>query len=305
MKICVASNSYNGAVRWSQLFESIKRREPGFSREDMLLACVDDGSPDAAAMQRVAEVYGAGAYTRFPVNRGIPAGWNECARLAWDHNCDVVVILNDDILVVDNWLGPMIHFVTQNPRVAAASWNIHWFKPEDVPDLLDNPTACCPRGYDGATQDKVFDPSRRASEMATRPSRIMCMAGCCFAIHRPMLHRIGPFDDQFTSFFEESDWGSRAAGMGYASYGGVTPYLYHEWAATFKANDVALRPGTRMEESRVRYCRKWGVDTGEPDCFRPVNRRLMPLIPAEEISWVGMDGQVRQRVVAQGEGVAG
>lgn len=269
--------TYRGAYRVAACLQSIQKHTPEDLNYEIVLC--DDGSPDkGAALQAVGTKYNCEVICH-KGNRGISASWN---TLMNSREYPYKVILNDDILVTRGWLKHMLYFLKNNPKASGASWPLYFTVYDDYPKILGGDMSVMPR--DPITKEPR--PEYRDREVCVRPGRIMCFSGCCFAIRNDMWKTIGQFDENFLSFFEESDWGTRAASMGFASYGLAYPAVWHIWSKTF-SESPELNAGWRMQDSRLKYQAKWNVPEkywGRE--FDYTNPLLMPKIPPNEVKWL-------------------
>ena len=242
--IVLGSNSYNGFKRWRWLLESIRLRDPGLPRSDIRMVLVDDASPKEREMRAVASDYGAD-YIRFDGNRGISAGWNAICRHAWDQGATWAAVLNDDILVNDNWLVAMDVFLTRNKGISGVGWPIVWFDAEDVSAILADPATAPVR---------TLQPNLWGRPGCSGGA----FAGCCFGVTREAWERIGGFDEGFKSFYEETLFGYQGLEAGYVPLQLSGPFLWHQWSQTFAASPE-LKGSDRMRFSRELFWDKTGT----------------------------------------------
>ena len=273
--VLIGINTYKGASRVDACVQSIHKHTTG----DYEIVLCDDGSPDRGeALRIVANRHRCDVICHYK-NRGIPAAWNTLMK---SRDYPIKVILNDDILVTRGWLKHMVYFLKNNPKAAGVSWPLYFTVFGDYPRILASDPSVMPR--DPLT--KVEKPEYRTQGWGARPGKIMCMSGCAFAMTNEMWKKVGEFDETFLSFHEESDWGTRAAAMGLASYGLSYPAVWHIWSQTF-GDSPELNSHWRMKDSRAKYCTKWNIPEkywGNP--FEYMNPKLMPQIPPNEVRWL-------------------
>jgi GT2 family glycosyltransferase len=243
---------------------------------------LDDGSPDPTPMQQAATELGAG-YTRFSTNRGISASWNALACHAFNQGADIAVILNDDILVNDNWLIAMLSFLEQNPHAGVASWPFFWFQKEDVPAILADRETGPVRNYTGELKSELRHPSWEYE----RPGRLGAPAGCCFAVTRECFTAVKGFNENMKSFFEEILFGYQAMLQGFQPYQINGPFLWHGWSRTFQTNPE-LMASTRHRDSREIFWNTLGVPPNERDPKSPftwAERTIYQPAPNKPLKW--------------------
>ena len=255
-KVNIGITTYNGAERLAWLLKSLAMRTPELGTGDVTITIVDDGSPRTGETRDVVK-----QFNDLPIqfiehgdNRGISAGWNTAARA---NDALITVLINDDVIVSSGWLQPLVHVLEHSPNVGVVGQNWHAFLPEDVSALLSSPESdrtVIPRD----PLSKRQEPDRREKYENTWPGRVMAPTGQLFAFRRSDFDAIGGFDENYKSFFEESDFGTEFAKMGKIGVQTTWPFNYHLWSATFGAN-AELQAGTRMEHSRDHYRRKWNI----------------------------------------------
>lgn len=191
--------TYNGAERLDYLLRSIMRFDEGiFFR----LVVLDDGSPSDGArrIKGVCQKYGI-RLIEHEDNRGIAKSWNDLTNY---YEADVQVLLNDDVLVVKDWLKALVYFL-ENNECGSASLPFYFCEPQDVPRILTGEDVT-PR--DPLTKQPAPHKKNEVRETMT-PGVLMCPSGNVFAFKREMYDLVGGFDERFKSFFEESITGDR------------------------------------------------------------------------------------------------
>lgn len=255
-RVVIGVPTYNGAKRANDLFHSIGQRTP--TDLDWRVVLVDDGSPNVADTREVARLWEQTLrlkYIEHRTNRGISAGWNSISR-AFD--CDIVVLINDDVIVSRGWLESLVYVLDHSPMVGVVGMSWHAFLPEDVSMLIASPDSdqvVIPRD----PLSKVQDPSRRERFEDTNPGRVMAPTGQLFAFRRADFDAIGGFDENYVSFYEEVDFGtSMAAKLGKIGVQVNQPFSWHRWSATFSASPE-LQAEQRRLRSHAHYLSKWNV----------------------------------------------
>ncbi len=257
----------------------------------------DDGTPSEVALKSIETVCANFGVTliKHETNLGIPATWNHLA-LSLDDEAEIIVILNDDILVVPDWLRVCVHFLDENKEnkhVGSMFWNPRNYTTKAmmraIKDTLATVVYETHEVATGADADFLgAGPFEARIGEGQGLGSVMCMCGCCFAFRRDVFHEVGLFDERFTSFHEESDWGTRAAQIGLASFGFSYPRPYHALGSTFAQHDAALNPTQRMLDSRRLYREKYSVPPHVDDTkyFEFVNQQLMPKIPKTRLKYL-------------------
>lgn len=294
IKIGVAT--YNDRGFLPILLESIRLYT--FLDEPYDLVVCDDGSSPAfkQSTKEVCEKFNA-TYIEHTHNQGIPTTWNHLAQ-SLDHEAEIIVLLNNDLLVPPDWLKVIVHFLDvnkYNPHVGSAFWNPVNQVPMDAMraflPTLGHTSYVTENFLSGRQRDCLgADPMTIRSGEGQGLGRVMCPCGCCFAFTKATYDLVGPFNEEYVSFHEESDWGTRCAEMGKASFGFPYPRPYHGVSQTFAYNPE-LAAEARMTMTRKLYRAKWNVPAELPDTdyFAWVNARLMPQIPQLNLKYLSPD----------------
>jgi len=314
-RIMVGISVYNDWEHLDMLLQSIRWYTYQEEEEFDLVVC-DDGTrsygaedtgdgiikydPERVALsdniKRTAEKYGA-VFIEHKKNQGIPATWNHLAN-ALGAQSEIVVLLNNDMLMVPNWLRVAVHFLDANkynPQVGSCYWN-----PVNRVDK-DLMRAWLPKiGHttfttsDHVTGKELSFNAQSHTEVRVGENeglgRVMCPCGCCFAFRREVWEQVGCFREDLISFHEESEWGTRCAAQGRAAWGFAYPRPYHKHGYTFEISPE-LRAGERMRNSRRMYREQWSIPDNIPidKYFDYVNQQLMPAIPKTRLKFLQPD----------------
>lgn len=265
-----------------------------------------------------------------PCNQGIPSTWNHLAS-SLNGDAEIVVLLNNDILVVPNWLQTAVHFLDankDNPHVGSMFWNpFNRFHKEMMAAILPNLGHTLYSSLDQVTgSDDWFALAHEKNPKVVESrqgdgqglGRVMCPCGCCFAFRMDMFREVenfrkkdyekrygvdpntlcGAFDPRMTSFFEESMFGAQCAYLGRAAYGFPYPRPYHAHGYTFGVNPE-LEASRRMVESRKLFRAYWDVPYNDPSDFDYVHTSLMSKIPKTSLKFLSPDYESAPDVYVQ------
>ena len=285
MKVAIGIPTYAGSQRLDYLLQSIHMWTT--LPEIPPVAVLDDGSPtlEARRIEKVCQKWKV-EWLQHPENMGIAKSWNDLTR---HFDSDIMVLINDDIIVALEWLKSLIYFLGNN-ECGSVSLGNYFALPEDIPKIL--------KGIDVTPRDPFTrqpNPElRNVIREEQSPGLLMCPSGSLFAFKREKFELVDGFDDKsFKSFNEESDFGTKLAQLGYASYGLTHPNdCWHVWSQTFRENPE-LEAEKTMRESRIAYCDKWDVPEKYWDNpFDYTNPKFMSKIPPQEITWLGKNGKI-------------
>jgi GT2 family glycosyltransferase len=197
-------------------------------------------------------------------NRGLAAGWNAAIRRT---ATPYVVVLNSDAWLVGDAAERLVRFAEGAPRAA-------WVAPR-----LLNP--------DGTLQPSVRGfptPWRLATEylflrkLAPRSRVLNAFYGggfahdeirevefakaACFLLRRAAFDEVGPFDEEFFLFSEETDWSYRARAAGWRTLFYPEAEAVHVGGASWRRESAALF--REQVRGHLRFLLKHrGVETAE------------------------------------------
>jgi len=228
--------NFNGKPHLKTCLESILREtRPG---DNVYL--VDNGSSDGS-VEYVRANFGSVKIIEFDENLGFAEGYNRASVLV---NENILVFVNNDVEVAENWLRALLRPFEENiGQLAATGSKILFFHKRELVN------------HGGGTLVPIgggIDIDFLASDRGKPPRREFagCVSGASMAVRRSIFRELGGFDPDFFAYFEDVDFCWRAWLLGYCVM--VTPdsRLYHKVSATM---GPLLRP-TRVflgERNRI------------------------------------------------------
>ena len=225
MKIAIVILNWNGVKLLEEFLPSVVN----FS-EDNPIYIIDNNSSDESVL------YVRNNYTKVKVisldkNYGFAEGYNKGLKEVEE---EYVCIINNDILVTENWLDPIRKKIKKHPESIIQ------------PTILDinNTEYFEYAGASGGFIDKYGYPFCRGRIFNTLEkdigqysnSRVFWASGACFFISKKIFYKIGGFDKSFFAHMEEIDLCWRAFNLGYNSYSVTSSKVFHVGAATIKKN---------------------------------------------------------------------
>ena len=180
---------------------------------------VDNGSHDADAGRLRAL---PADYVKSPTNLGYAGGINRgVARTRASH----LLFLNGDVEVSPGCIGTLREALEAGAAVAGPIF--HW---DEGRTLMLPPTERRTRwhelgalraragAYGAAWVRHAWRRHARRHWRAVRPLRSFTLSGALLAVRRDAWERVGPFDDAFKLYFEETDWLHRCRKLGLPGY---------------------------------------------------------------------------------------
>jgi GT2 family glycosyltransferase len=197
-------------------------------------------------------------------NLGFAAGNNQGIRAALSRGADYVLLLNDDTFVAPDFIGPLVSALEKNRDAGMAGSRIYY---ASEPKKIWSSGARLDRGecgfnFPGADQDGEAygrgDPE--GTDYAT---------GCAALVSRKLTEAVGMLDESFFLYWEDSDWGLRAAEAGFMSLVVPASKVWHKVSYSSGGDDSALKLFHKTR-GRLLFARRHC-----PGCFPGLLRRLL------------------------------
>jgi len=307
--VSVVVPSFRGTALLPQLLEAFCAQQTGLSWE---LIVVLDGAPsDSRRTLREFESDLPLHVIEFPINRGRPAALNAGLEAA---RGEVLVRCDDDLLPDSDYIARHSHWHDSSSAVG-------------VVGLYRNV-------FDGGRYAEVYgraNDERFRSRAYAGPSADAWVywAGNC-SVHRSMWERVGPYDERYTFYGEDAEWGRRLLEAGahivldpgleirhtkpVASSSVRCERSFYAQGVTAEIESAHGDPSLPDHPSRPRD-RLWsilvsiGARGNDADCYRRRGQRidgLLPFLPKflarRLVSWgVESAGAAGRRAVGTGK----
>jgi GT2 family glycosyltransferase len=253
MKVSIGIPSYNGMNRIYWLLKSI-RENSNIPENEYEVTVIDDCSTfnRGDEVKKICEEFKVN-FIQNEKNLGIVKNWN---RLCKDAKSENIVLLNDDIIVTEHWLESILYFLDNNENVGAVGFPTFFMLEKDMPKYFTN-KYLPPR--DPGT--KLLVPFEKVKEQTDSqnnpPGACAIVVGCAFGFKKSAWEKVGGFDENIHSLFEDYSYGSDLLLNKFQNYTLRYPIIYHVLSATFSGNPE-LKAYQLMRESGAYYEKKYG-----------------------------------------------
>ena len=178
-------------------------------------------------------------------NLGFAAGNNPGIKAALARGAEYVLLLNDDILVAPDFIGPLVGALQADrtagmagPRIFyAAEKGKIWF----TGARLDK--AACSFCSPGSGQETEIYGHHGVEETAYATA-------CAVLVSRDLIDKTGLLDEEFFIYWEDSDWGLRAAAAGFKSLTVPASKIWHKVSCSAGGDDA---PFKRFHKTRGQF----------------------------------------------------
>lgn len=230
MQVAVAILNWNGKELLQKFLPEVVRTSSPHT-----VAVIDNASEDGS-VQWMKEHHPEVQLIENKENLGFAGGYNEGLKSL---DTDIIVLLNSDVEVTENWLDPLIEEFVSNEKVAACQPKIldqlkksHFEYAGACGGFLDR------YGYPYC-RGRVFDTLEADSGQYDTPMDVHWASGACLAIRKEIYESMGGLDEDLFAHMEEIDlcWRIRRHGlrvrvipssvvyhMGGATLSGHSPY---------------------------------------------------------------------------------
>jgi GT2 family glycosyltransferase len=160
-------------------------------------------------------------------NLGFAGGNNVGIRRALEEGADYLLLLNNDTVVCPDFLGGLVDIAEGDPRVGIVGPKICFYSdPEKVWSAGGSINMFTGRiGNDG---------EGLAQKDLKGTKEVDYVSGCALLVKSGVVERIGPMDERYFLYFEETDWNLRARRLGYACVVDNDVRILHKSGAAVK-----------------------------------------------------------------------
>jgi N-acetylglucosaminyl-diphospho-decaprenol L-rhamnosyltransferase len=236
--------------------ETVRAADPDLRLETVI---VDNASRDGSAERLSASLPGVRVIA-MAENRGFAAGVNEGFR---DTQAELVIVLNPDTEVSSGALTALVDRLRAQPQVGLAAPMLEGpdgeLQPSGYlrfPNLLTlSLEICVPLSYVLSYVPKLH-PYALSPEALAGGGRVEHVTGAAMAIRRGAYEDVGPLDESFFMYLEETEWQLRLRKRGWLVELEPAARVCH---LVRGGGEEALTPPLQGVSSAVRYLEMQGV----------------------------------------------
>ncbi|MEC1007017.1 glycosyltransferase [Bacillus subtilis] len=259
MKTSIIVLTYNQLALTKQCLESIWKHT---NNDCIEVIVIDNGSHDGTRdyLKQITSI--KAIFNK--MNEGFAKACNQGLEVASGDN---ILFLNNDTVVTNQWLEPMIKLLYQDDKIGMVGPVSNYVSgPQQVPVNYTN-------------VEEIEDFSRLyCLQQRGRSKAVLRLVGFCLLVKKKVLDEVGGFDERFVGgSFEDDDLSLRVLQAGYQLKIALDSFVHHHGHATFTGNpDLSINQ--LYEENRQRFIDKWKVDV---TTFFDSQPQLTALVPAE------------------------
>jgi len=238
-------------LNWNKPHDTIAclRSLQNTSYQNLDVVVIDNGSDDDS-IQILRSAFPKLNLIENGSNLGFAAGNNVGIRLLIERNVDYVMLLNDDTEIQDDLFERLVEIGESDEAIAVLGPTIYYYSMGDVIWSA------------GGSVDRYGEPSHPRSDekddgRVSGPQNVDYVTGCAFLMKRSALDRIGPLDESFFIYFEETEWCARARRYGFRVVYVPEAKMWHKVTPT--ARVYSRRYLYLMSRNRLLYLRATGA----------------------------------------------
>ena len=213
--------NFNSAKDTVNCIESIKR----ITYPNIKIVVVDNNSSDNS-VELLKALSGQFKLILSCDNFGYAKGNNIGIKYALEQGAEYICILNSDVEVEENFLEPIIEFLSKNKNTGIAGPCICDFENKAVVQSL----GAYINLYTGLAMGKNKGSFYKSIKEAVID--VDYLGGACFVCKREVFEKVGLIPENYFLFYEESEFCLKAKGQGYSLKCITESRVYHKGSAT-------------------------------------------------------------------------
>ena len=275
--------TFNQLKFTQECIESIRKHTP----EDHKIIFVDNGSTDGTVkwLKDVASKNSNYYLIDNGSNLGFARGCNQGINASTG---EYIILLNNDVVVTENWLSGMIECVRSGPGIGIVGPMTN-----NISGTQKDLSGIYKTIKDMHLYAKVFREKNRHRRIPLR--RIV---GFCMLFRREFVEKVGLLDESFgTGNFEDDDYCLRASLEGYQNMVAGDVFIHHYGSRSFIGNRIDY--GSAMAGNRKVFNEKWsGINSGTE-----LGKKLLISSALENADELSQQGKVDKAVEKYIEGI--
>ena len=190
--------------------EFLREFLPGLLRsaekvEGAEVVVADNASTDGS-LKVMQEVFPQVRTLRFESNLGFTGGYNEAfRRLAEDETPEYFVLINSDIEVPEDWLGPLVEWMDTHPECGACAPKLHSWQKKDMFEYAGAAGGYIDRFGYPFCRGRIMKHLETDSGQYDRPADVFWATGACLMVRSRVYSKLGGLDSRFFAHMEEID----------------------------------------------------------------------------------------------------
>lgn len=222
-KIAIVILNWNGKPLLEKYLPSVVQHSRGAD-----VYVIDNASSDDS-VNFVKERYPSIEILQNPENSGFAKGYNDGLKHI---DADIYCLLNSDVEVTPNWLGPIETIFSEKEKVAIIQPKILNLRKREYFEYAGAAGGFIDQlGYPFC-RGRIFQALEKDTGQYDNDREIFWATGACMFIKREVFQELGGFDEDYFAHQEEVDLCWRAQNSGHVVYYTAQSHVYHLGGST-------------------------------------------------------------------------
>ena len=169
---------------------------------------------------------------RFEKNFGFTGGYNKAFSQI---ESDYFVLINSDIEVTEDWLGPLVEWMDSHPECGACAPKLHSWQERDMFEYAGAAGGCLDRFGYPFCRGRVLKRLEKDNGQYDSPAHVLWATGACLMVRSSVYRQLGGLDERFFAHMEEIDLCWRMQLAGYKVTVVPQSVVYHVGGGTLPA----------------------------------------------------------------------
>jgi GT2 family glycosyltransferase len=229
LKTAVVILNWNGKKFLEKFLPGVLEHSSGFA--EIIIA--DNNSHDGS-LEYLAKSHPGIRVIRLEENFGFAGGYNKALK---EIDSEYYILLNSDIEVTKNWIGPVIGLMDSDHSIAACQPKIRSFKEPEKFEYAGAAGGFIDKFGYPFCQGRLFQSLEKDEGQYDETREIFWATGACLFVRSDVFHKLGGFDEEFFAHMEEIDLCWRAKNQGYKIMYCPSSKIYHIGGGTLPKNN--------------------------------------------------------------------
>jgi GT2 family glycosyltransferase len=227
MEVAVVILNWNGRDLLEKFLPSVVKNS-----KNATIYVIDNQSTDDS-ISFISTKYPQILFIKNIENYGYAKGYNEGLKLV---NADILVLLNSDVEVAENWLTPIIKTFENEPLTAIIQPKILDYKNKNQFEYAGAAGGFIDKFGYPYCRGRIFETVEEDTKQYDESTEIFWASGACFCVRRSVFDELDGFDKTFFAHQEEIDFCWRAFNKGFIAKYEPKSIVYHVGGATLDAS---------------------------------------------------------------------
>ncbi|WP_010239491.1 glycosyltransferase family 2 protein [Clostridium arbusti] len=220
-KVSIVILNFNSFKDTKECLLSLQKLE--YSNYEIIV--VDNSSTDGS-YEKLKKEFNTYNIIKSNENLGYANGNNIGIKYALENKADYICVLNNDVIVEDDFLDKIIKVMEDDKDIGLAGPCICKYHDKNIIQAMGANINL----YNGLTQGKYKN--YKYSDIPQKDIQVDYLGGACFVCRREVFEKIGFIPENYFLFFEETEFCYKASRRGYKLLCVYESKIYHKGSST-------------------------------------------------------------------------